>query len=54
NINVDCGSTHPQALQKAVLEHNAHLGIAHDGDADRVIVVDEQGKLVDGDFIMAI
>lgn len=54
NINVDCGSTHPQALQKAVLEHNAHLGIAHDGDADRVIVVDEQGRIVDGDFIMAI
>jgi phosphoglucosamine mutase len=54
NINVKCGSTHPEALQKAVLEHGAHLGIAHDGDADRVIAVDEQGEIVDGDFIMAI
>lgn len=54
NINVACGSTHPEALQKAVVEHNAHLGIAHDGDADRVIAVDEQGNIVDGDFIMAI
>lgn len=54
NINVDCGSTHPEALRKAVLEHQAHLGIAHDGDADRVIVVDEKGNIVDGDFIMAI
>jgi len=54
NINVKCGSTHPEALQKAVIEHGAHLGIAHDGDADRVIAVDEQGEIVDGDFIMAI
>jgi phosphoglucosamine mutase len=54
NINVACGSTHPEALQKAVVEHHAHLGIAHDGDADRVIAVDEKGNLVDGDFIMAI
>lgn len=54
NINVDCGSTHPEALQKAVLEHGAHLGIANDGDADRVIAVDEKGQIVDGDFIMAI
>lgn len=54
NINVACGSTHPEALQKAVVEHKAHLGIAHDGDADRVIAVDEKGNLVDGDFIMAV
>lgn len=54
NINVKCGSTHPKMLQKAVLEHGAHFGIAHDGDADRVIAVDEKGNIVDGDFIMAI
>ncbi len=54
NINVDCGSTHPAQLQKAVLEHNAHIGLAHDGDADRLIVVDETGKVLDGDYIMAI
>src|SRR5690606_14448187 len=41
NINVGCGSTNPEALQKAVVEHGADVGIAHDGDADRVIMVDE-------------
>lgn len=54
NINDGCGSTHPEALQEAVRAHKAHAGIAHDGDADRCIAVDEQGELVDGDQIMAI
>ncbi|MBL8933341.1 MAG: phosphoglucosamine mutase [Archangium sp.] len=54
NINAKCGALHPEALQKAVLKHKAHLGIALDGDADRLIVVDEKGKVVDGDAIMAI
>jgi phosphoglucosamine mutase len=54
NINESCGSTHPEALQKAVLEAGADLGIAHDGDADRCLAVDAAGELVDGDQIMAI
>jgi phosphoglucosamine mutase len=54
NINAGCGALHPQGLQKAVVEHKAHLGIALDGDADRLIVVDEKGQVVDGDAIMAI
>jgi len=54
NINAGCGSTHPEALQAAVRAHGAHAGIAHDGDADRCIAVDERGELVDGDQIMAI
>ncbi|MBF7690617.1 phosphoglucosamine mutase [Acinetobacter pollinis] len=54
NINEDCGSTHPQALQKAVLEHQADLGVAFDGDADRVVLVDHRGNLVDGDHILYI
>ncbi|KLU60929.1 phosphoglucosamine mutase [Peptococcaceae bacterium CEB3] len=54
NINDGCGSTHPQALQKAVVESKADLGLACDGDADRLIAVDEQGNIVDGDFIMLI
>ena len=54
NINRDCGSMHPENLCRQVVEHRAQLGIAHDGDADRVILCDEQGKLVDGDDIMAI
>ncbi|AFQ42423.1 phosphoglucosamine mutase [Desulfosporosinus meridiei] len=54
NINAGCGSTHPEKLQKAVLEHNADLGLAMDGDADRLIVVDEHGTVLDGDFIMLI
>jgi len=52
NINEGCGSTHPEALQRAVVEYGAHVGLAHDGDADRVIAVDEQGQVVDGDRIM--
>lgn len=54
NINASCGSTHPGALQKAVLESKADLGLALDGDADRLIAVDEKGQVVDGDFIMLI
>lgn len=53
NINRECGSLHPERLQEAVRTHGAHLGLAHDGDADRVILVDERGQLVDGDAIMA-
>jgi len=54
NINAGCGALHPQQAQQAVLQHDAHLGIALDGDADRVIVVDEKGQVVDGDAVMAI
>ncbi|MGI6552333.1 MAG: phosphoglucosamine mutase [Clostridia bacterium] len=54
NINHHCGSTHPEALCKAVVEQGAHLGLAHDGDADRLLAVDEKGNLVDGDQIMMI
>lgn len=54
NINLDCGSTHPESLQRAVIERGAAAGFAFDGDADRLIVVDEKGELVDGDQIMAI
>lgn len=53
NINKNCGSTAPEALQQAVAVHQAHLGIALDGDADRVVLVDDLGALVDGDCIMA-
>ncbi|HEY3674338.1 MAG TPA: phosphoglucosamine mutase [Acidimicrobiia bacterium] len=54
NINAGCGSTHPQELQEAVLVARADAGLAFDGDADRVIAVDERGQLVDGDEILAI
>lgn len=54
NINENCGSTHPENLQKAVLEHQADLGVAFDGDADRVILVDRHGKQIDGDHILYI
>ena len=54
NINLGCGSTHLSALQAAVLEHRADVGIAHDGDADRTLAVDATGAIVDGDQIMAI
>jgi phosphoglucosamine mutase len=53
NINADCGSTHPQQLQQAVVEMGADAGIAHDGDADRCLAVDAAGMLVDGDQILA-
>ncbi|MEN9854394.1 MAG: hypothetical protein RLZ30_503 [Actinomycetota bacterium] len=54
NINSGYGSTHLTALQAAVVEHKADLGIAHDGDADRCLAVDEHGRIIDGDKIMAI
>ena len=54
NINQDCGSMHPEAVCRKVVEHQAQLGIAHDGDADRVLLCDEKGNLIDGDDIMAI
>lgn len=54
NINEQCGSTHPEALQEAVVHHKADLGLAFDGDADRCIAVDENGEIIDGDYIMAI
>ncbi|NHB56865.1 phosphoglucosamine mutase [Acinetobacter shaoyimingii] len=54
NINQDCGSTHPEALQKAVVQHQADVGIAFDGDADRVIMVDKNGEQITGDHILYI
>jgi len=54
NINEECGSTHPKAMAKAVKEYRADIGIALDGDADRLLVCDEKGQIVDGDQIMAI
>jgi phosphoglucosamine mutase len=54
NINEECGSTHPQAMSKAVREYRADIGIALDGDADRLVICDEKGMVVDGDQIMAI
>ena len=54
NINDDCGSTHPQLLQETVVSTGAHIGLALDGDADRLIVVDETGKVIDGDQLMAL
>lgn len=54
NINEGCGSTHLENLQKAVVEHGADLGLAHDGDADRCLAVDETGAVIDGDAIMAV
>jgi phosphoglucosamine mutase len=54
NINKDCGSMHPEHLCRLVREHKAHLGMAHDGDADRVLLCDENGVLIDGDDILAI
>jgi phosphoglucosamine mutase len=54
NINKDCGSTHPEELQRLVKETGAHIGITHDGDADRVLLCDENGEAVDGDEILAI
>ncbi|HEX5340022.1 MAG TPA: phosphoglucosamine mutase [Gammaproteobacteria bacterium] len=52
NINQDCGSTHPQQLRQKVLETGAHLGIAFDGDGDRLLMVDHRGELVDGDELL--
>ncbi|MBR3623643.1 MAG: phosphoglucosamine mutase [Selenomonadaceae bacterium] len=52
NINNGCGSTHLESLQKAVIENKADFGIAHDGDADRCLCVDEKGEVIDGDHIL--
>ena len=54
NINDQCGSTHPETIRKAVIEHHADIGIAVDGDADRVILADENAREVDGDDMLAI
>ncbi|ADH61559.1 phosphoglucosamine mutase [Thermoanaerobacter mathranii subsp. mathranii str. A3] len=53
-INVNCGSTHPEKLQQLVIKNGADIGLAFDGDADRLIAVDEKGNVIDGDHIMAI
>jgi phosphoglucosamine mutase len=53
NINGNCGSTHPGTLQEHVIMHDADIGIALDGDADRVVLVGEKGQLIDGDQLMA-
>ncbi len=54
NINKGCGSLHPEEVRRAVVKHKAHVGFAHDGDADRVVFVDERGELMDGDHILAL
>lgn len=54
NINEECGAVHPAAMRRAVVEHGADLGIALDGDADRVVFSDAAGELVDGDAVLAI
>lgn len=54
NINKECGSMHPEQMCQKVREHNACIGIAHDGDADRVLLCDETGTMIDGDDIMVI
>jgi phosphoglucosamine mutase len=53
NINDGCGAVHPERLQEAVRRHGAHIGIALDGDADRAIFICEEGKIIDGDHVMA-
>ncbi|WP_300356508.1 phosphoglucosamine mutase [Fusobacterium sp.] len=53
NINVKCGSTHPEILSKVVMGYEADLGLAYDGDADRLIAIDRNGKVIDGDKIIA-
>ncbi len=54
NINLNCGSTHPEYLAAEVLKQKADIGLAYDGDADRLIAVDEKGEIIDGDYIMMI
>lgn len=54
NINKECGALYPEGLIKKLKETQAHLGIAHDGDADRTILIDERGNTVDGDLILAV
>ena len=53
NINHNCGSTNPNKIKKIVQKHKAHLGISLDGDADRIIISDSNGKIIDGDQIIA-
>lgn len=53
-INVDCGSTHPEMIRKRVKEYPGSIGISFDGDSDRVVLVDEEGNILDGDYILAI
>ena len=52
NINENCGSTHPESMQRSIIKEGADLGVAFDGDADRLICADENGKIIDGDEIM--
>jgi phosphoglucosamine mutase len=52
NINLDCGSTHPEHLARTVVEHGCQMGVAFDGDGDRAIFVDEKGRIVDGDAVL--
>lgn len=54
NINENCGSTHPEGLQREVVKRKAFLGLAYDGDADRLIAVDEKGRIIDGDKLICI
>ena len=54
NINENCGAMYPEVLAKAVREYRADIGVALDGDADRVVIVDEKGDVVDGDKLMAV
>src|SRR5206468_335274 len=54
NINKDCGSMHPSLMCQKIWDHRADVGIAHDGDADRVLLCDETGHLIDGDDIMVV
>ena len=54
NINQECGSTHPEIVSKAVVEHRADFGVSLDGDGDRVILVDEKGNILDGDDLLYI
>lgn len=54
NINFECGSTHPRAAQEGVVKHGADLGFTYDGDADRILVVNREGQIIDGDRIIAI
>ena len=54
NINQECGSTHPEIVSKAVIEHRADFGVSLDGDGDRVILVDEKGNILDGDDLLYI
>lgn len=54
NINRDCGSLHPEHLSRSVIAHGAQIGIAHDGDADRTVLCDEKGRIVDGDQILGL